>query len=216
MATAQDYFKAAARAHAAGDFDAARRLVRAAQAAQEAPESRLSPLDEPLRPEVPPVEFQPRTEVEEAIEEQVETVAEGAAQTRLTPPGITAEDVEREIEARERRRIERSRARVPTSGSAEPEQADDPLLPMFRPTRIRETPGGRFYVDPDTGEVRKPTVTEEVIESFARQQVLSEEEARERSVAWATRWTRTATPWTSLIRASFCRACGRRWASPRP
>jgi len=135
-----------------------------------------------VRPEIPAVEFQTPLELAGKVEEQALAAGQEAAGSRLLAPGVSPLDIEAQATQQERRRIERQRSRVPTAGSAEPERADDPILPMFRPTRIRETPAGRFYVDPETGEVRKPTVTEEVIESFARQQVLSEEEARERAL----------------------------------
>ncbi len=96
--------------------------------------------------------------------------------------------LEREV-ARARRDIERERARPFVSGREEPEVVEREGLPFFRPTQIVEEPlvgvlptgeqlTARLIRDPETGEMRTPTATEEAREAFARQTIMGEEEAR--------------------------------------
>jgi len=112
--------------------------------------------------------------------------------------------------AEEEARIARQRGQVVTVGrETAPTPASESAIPMFRPTRIREVPVPsetpeppaairsllpaptvaapyrmdatvRLYRDPTTGELRPPTTSEEIIESFAQQPVMSEEQARAR------------------------------------
>tara|TARA_R100001460_G_scaffold2544_9_gene8185 strand:+ start:3322 stop:7863 length:4542 start_codon:yes stop_codon:yes gene_type:complete len=71
------------------------------------------------------------------------------------------------------------------------------VLPMFRPSRIQQVPVfegplsepvrfERLYRDPDTGDLRPPTTTQEAVEALAQQPVLTENQARRRAQELAT------------------------------
>jgi hypothetical protein len=177
MPTRQEYLDMAQRADAAGDTEAARQLVAYALQAPEvedAPEPIIT-LQEDVR----------AVEPEWGLAPSPETVAEERAMKAIKEGAITdlGEETERQLAA-----IERERGRVLEAGGSEP--VDVPksgLVPMFRPTRIRlvEDDKGnvvRKYLDPDTGDLRDPTPGEELWESFAQQQVMTEAEARKTSL----------------------------------
>jgi hypothetical protein len=98
---------------------------------------------------------------------------------------IPAAEIVRQETEREREAIEAERARVIMPGVAEPVTVEEAGAPLFRPTRIVETPEGRLYRDPATGQLRPPTTAEEVRESFALQTITGEEEARRLAAAGA-------------------------------
>ena len=133
---------------------------------------------------------------------QIELDARDAAQERTaaafpdfaTPAGQRAEAAQAEyrknLADERRKRLQRLDV---TGQVGEPLKLAAPplVLPPFRPTRVRQVPvyeGAlaepvryeRRYLDPDTGDLRPPTAGEELVEAFAQQPVMTEEQARRR------------------------------------
>ena len=181
----EEYMEMARRAHEAGRPDHARRLVALAQEARAAAEAAPEPepeLMEVERPEpVPPFEQQPtvRDRVETEIERRVQQGLEDRADLLTTPEMVEAERAR--LEGTIRPTVERSFGQVYTPGvglTTPPTQGG--FIPFFRPSRIAEQPDGtRLYRDPVEGDLRPPTPGEELFESFAQQQLLSEQEAQQ-------------------------------------
>jgi hypothetical protein len=133
---------------------------------------------------------------------QIELDARDAAQERTaaafpdfaTPAGQRAEAAQAEyrknLADERRKRLQRLDV---TGQVGEPLKLAAPplVLPPFRPTRVRQVPVyegplaepvryERRYLDPDTGDLRPPTAGEELVEAFAQQPVMTEEQARRR------------------------------------
>jgi hypothetical protein len=76
----------------------------------------------------------------------------------------------RELRSEAKKREDKRKAEVQGMTGAELEALGAPRGP--------QPEGQRVYVDPTTGQTRKPTALEELVESFGRQQVMSESDAR--------------------------------------
>lgn len=128
--------------------------------------------------------FLPREEQELLDAEALRRAREQQEKTELSYPSFLpappskVTQAEEEIQAREA---------VSSPGGDEEEPYSEAIrgfVPMLRPTRIVEkfvaplAEPVRLYTDPDTGKLRPPTATEELIESFARQPVLTESAGR--------------------------------------
>ena len=152
MATKQEYLEAARRADAAGDAEAARRLVQAAKAAGEAEaaatfsqaQARPLPRMEPQNPA-----FAPVPDIERRITEAVQKKAkeEVAVRGPTLPTGASIAEARAEREKEAREAAEKARARTVQPGVERP--VEPGMLPIFRPTRVEEvpfvelTPGGQ-------------------------------------------------------------------------
>ena len=172
-----EYMEMARRAHEAGQPDHARRLVALAREAREADQPTLPVIPEP-EPEVPV--FEGRDLLEDRVEQEITRRVDEAIALRLdeleTPEQIAAERMRQEAAIRPE--VERS-LRVVSRPGVGVTTAPRTTLPFFRPTRIVVTPTGeRFYQDPETGDLSKPTPGQELMESFAQQQIMSPAEAQ--------------------------------------
>ena len=153
-----------------------------------------------LPPELPRAELPttPATfEAPEATEERLRNLVDERVQQALEARGPLVPDPSA-LEARARQRAEdeqaRQRERMVIAGREDRPVEPTAFLPMGRPSRISEQrvrqqadeafPGflteqtERLYRDPETGELRRPTVYEELVETFAAQPVMTEAEAR--------------------------------------
>lgn len=152
MATKQEYLEAARRADAAGDTEAARRLVQAAKAAGEAEATSAFAVEQArpltrMEPQYPV--FAPTFDIERRITEAVEKKAkeEVAARGPTLAPGTSIYEARAEREKEAREAAEKARARTVQPGVERP--VEPGILPMFRPTRIEDvpfvelTPGGQ-------------------------------------------------------------------------
>lgn len=175
--TYDEYMAMAAKAHEAGQPDHARQLVALAKQAREtqAAQARSEAMGGPFVPEAEQkyLDFQTLQEAKR----QQESIMRGYP-TFLAPPPSKVTAAEEAIKAREAVAAPGAEAEEPYS------EAIKGMIPMLRPTRISEQYQApllepvRLYRDPDTGELRPPTATEELIEAFARQPVLTESAAR--------------------------------------
>jgi hypothetical protein len=134
------------------------------------------------RPEpVPPFEQQPtiRDRIETEIERRIQQGLEDRADLLTTPELYERERAR--LEATIRPTVERSFGQVYIAGeglTTPPTQGG--FIPFFRPSRIAVQPDGtRLYRDPVTNELREPTPGEELFESFAQQQKMTEQEAQQ-------------------------------------
>jgi hypothetical protein len=150
-------------------------------AAEAAPEPEPELMEVERREPIPPFEQQRviRDRIEAEIENQILQGLEKRAND-LTTPEMRERERAR-LEATIRPTVEREYGQVYTPGvglTTPPTQGG--FIPFFRPSRIAEQPDGtRLYRDPATGELREPTPGEELFESFAQQQILSEQEVQQ-------------------------------------
>lgn len=143
------------------------------------------PEDQPTLPVIPEPEpevpvFEGRDLLEDRVEQEITRRVDEAMATRIgelqTAQQIAAERMRQEAAIRPE--VERS-LRVVSRPGVGVTTAPRTTLPFFRPTRIVVTPTGeRLYQDPETGDLREPTATEEIVESFAQQQIMSPQEAQ--------------------------------------
>lgn len=123
---------------------------------------------------LPPFEFGPT--IESRLEGEIEQRVEEAMGSR------SRVDPERERERQEfqaRRDVERQYQVVAQPGAGVVPVSEGGIIPFLRSSRIAVQPSGeRLYRDPDTGELREPTPGEELVESFAQQQILTERQAQ--------------------------------------
>jgi hypothetical protein len=178
MATYDELIQAAKRADKAGAKEDARRLADLAVAQRDAERGapEIAGAVEVAPPSAVSAELL-EARAQEAIDARIQQLVE---ERDVALRGLTAaqrEAVVAPLRREAEREVQRPRERVVQPGVAEPVQL--PSDGVFRPTRIVETAEGRFYRDPETGELREPTALEEVRESFALQTVLGEEAARE-------------------------------------
>jgi hypothetical protein len=115
----------------------------------------------------------------ERIAEQAAEEAEAAQDKR---PDLTYD----EILAEQTAKVKKSRELGVVAGGGT--LRSDSFFPMFRESRLVNVPTGKgeetipFIRDDETGELRRATTTEQMSEAFARQPLMSEEEAIVRSV----------------------------------
>lgn len=115
----------------------------------------------------------------ERIAEQAAEEAEAAQDKR---PDLTYD----EILAEQTAKVKKSRELGVVAGGGT--LRSDSSFPMFRESRLINVPTGKgeetlpFIRDDETGELRRATTTEQMTEAFARQPLMSEEEAIRRSV----------------------------------
>jgi hypothetical protein len=178
MATYDELIQAAKRADKAGAKEDARRLADLAVAERDAERGapEIAGAVEVAPPSAVSAELL-EARAEQAIEARTQELVEERDVALRGLTGAQREAVVAPLRREAEREVQRPRERVVQPGVAEPVQL--PSDGVFRPTRIVETAEGRFYRDPETGDLREPTALEEVRESFALQTVLGEEAARE-------------------------------------
>jgi hypothetical protein len=181
MPTPSQYLDAAERLKGQGRLDDARFMVLQAQQALATQAAAPGPM--PVIPELPPEPAPPAAPAvlqQQQAAEQAEKQALEASMKRLpaTSPALVEEVVTEEQELATEA-IEAERGKAVVVGLDKPVSFQEEGAPFFRPTRIVETEEGRRYRDPETDDLREPTLAEEFVESFAQQTILGEEAARE-------------------------------------
>jgi hypothetical protein len=131
-------------------------------------------------PALPRAEVRPQpwarpglTAERQAVEVEERTAAALAPRLEVQPgeEQRTREQIQRDIE--------RERGALLTAGGGVQAPADAGILPPFRPTRIEQGPDGALlYRGPD-GSRAPATTAQLLVEAFAQQHVLTEEQARE-------------------------------------
>jgi hypothetical protein len=115
------------------------------------------------------------------FQEDVERVATERAQKLAVKRGATQSEeqalIDLEKQEEEARRLRTVSAGGGVEGGAAPPGSGLPIAPILRTSRLVPTEYETLYRDPETGDLRKPTTGELFTESFARQPVMTEEEA---------------------------------------
>ncbi|UCG43764.1 MAG: hypothetical protein JSU73_03885, partial [candidate division WOR-3 bacterium] len=177
MPLTPDQLDAIERLLSEGREDDARFLLRRFDAENDQPTLPVIPEPEP---EVPV--FEGGAILQDRVEQEIQRQVDEAIALRIdeleTPQQVAAERMRQEAAIRPQ--VERS-LRVVSRPGIGVTTAPRTTLPFFRPTRIAVTSTGeRVYRDPETGELREPTPGEEIVESFAQQQIMSPAEAQRR------------------------------------
>ena len=113
-------------------------------------------------------------EDDEAVSKQSQKEIESKGRLITAPE---AEDIRTQVLAA---RGAKRDAVVSPEKAAELKETLAGTVPMLRPTRIVTEGGNDLYIDPDTDQKRDPTTFERFVESFARQEIMSVDEARQR------------------------------------